>query len=52
MPSNEISFDHTHDNRHLSDPNNIAYSHSVDNGYDSVYEESNTADTYVNYTKS
>jgi len=52
MPSNEISFDHTHDNRHLSDPNNIAYSHSVDNGYDSVYEERNTADTYVNYTNS
>jgi hypothetical protein len=52
MPSNEICFDHAHDNRHLSDQNNIAYSHSVDNVYDSVYDIRNTADTYVNYTNS
>ena len=52
MPSNKICFDHTHDNRHLSDQNNIAYSHSVDNVYDSVYDIRNTAETYVNYTNS
>lgn len=52
MPSNENCYDHAHDNRHVSDPNNITYSHSVDTVYDSVYEERNTADTYVNYTNS
>ena len=52
MLSNGNCYDHAHDNRHVSDPNNIAYSHSVDNVYDTVYEESNTADTYVVYTNS
>lgn len=52
MPSNENCYDHAHDNRHVSDPNNTTYSHSVDNVYDSVYDEHNTANTYVNYTNS
>lgn len=52
IPSNEMCLDHAHDNRHLSDSNNIAYSHSVDNVCDSVYDIRNTGNTYVNDTNS